>query len=542
MQSSPWSRLSGVPPVYAQGGATATLSGTVTDPSGAVLPGVTITAKHLATGVVTTSVTNSQGAFTIAGLAVGLYEISSSLEGFKTAVIKSLNLTSAQPTDVKLTLEVGGVSELVTVASTSEIIHTQSTTISSTINTNQITKLPLTSRSAMDFVNFLPGVSTPGGNRDATINGLPQGVINITLDGINIQDNTLRSTDGFFAIVSPRLDAIEEVSVTTAGQGADAGQGAVQIKFVTRSGGNSYSGSGYHYYRSDKLNANTWFNNRDSAIDPETGKATKAKLKQNQTGVRFGGPLIIPGVVPRGKAFFFGNYEELSQPSEVTRTRLLLSTGAQAGNYTYGGQTVNVLALAAGNSATAATSTPDPTIGALLNDIRSAAAGGGGVNSRDANLDELRYGVPVESKRRFPTARVDYNITDNHRLTSAFNYNWFTDAPDTLNDFEPQWPGFPAFGGQTSIRYAWSNSVRSTLGRNFVNEARVGWSSSPVKFFNEMNVGMYEGHTGESEGVPPELPLDRFSADRGQSGAITAEPQRHRPRDRRYVYLAQRQP
>ena len=90
----------------------------------------------------------------------------------------------------------------------------------------------------------------------------PQGVINITLDGINIQDNTNRSTDGFFAIVSPRLDAIEEVSVTTAGQGADAGQGAVQIKFTTRSGSNNYTGSGYWYYRSDDLNANTWFNNR----------------------------------------------------------------------------------------------------------------------------------------------------------------------------------------------------------------------------------------------------------------------------------------
>ena len=87
----------------------------------------------------------------------------------------------------------------------------------------------------MDFVNFLPGVSTPDGNRDATINGLPRGMINITLDGVNIQDNTLRSTDGFFAIVSPRLDAIEEVTLTSASQGAgDAGQGAVQVKFVTR--------------------------------------------------------------------------------------------------------------------------------------------------------------------------------------------------------------------------------------------------------------------------------------------------------------------
>ena len=147
---------------YAQGGSTATLSGTVTDPSGGVLPGVTITAKHLGTGVATTSVSNSEGAFTMPSLPIGSYDLSVSLEGFKTAVIKALALTSAQPTDVKVALEVGGVTELVTVASTSEIIQTQSTTISSTVNTNQITKLPLTSRSAMDFVNVLPGVSTPG--------------------------------------------------------------------------------------------------------------------------------------------------------------------------------------------------------------------------------------------------------------------------------------------------------------------------------------------------------------------------------------------
>ena len=184
-----------------------------------------------------------------------------------------------------------------TVASTSEIIQTQSTTISSTINTNQITKLPLTSRSAMDFVNFLPGVSTPGGNRQATINGLPQGVINITLDGINIQDNTNRTTDGFFAIVSPRLDAIEEVSVTTAGQGADAGQGAVQIKFVTRSGGNSYTGSGYHYYRSDKLNANTWFNNRDArSIRDRQGDQGEAEAEPVRR------PLRRPADHPRSRA------------------------------------------------------------------------------------------------------------------------------------------------------------------------------------------------------------------------------------------------
>ena len=154
------------------------------------------------------------------------------LSGFKTFVSNNVVLTSGAGANVRATLEIGGVEEQVVVSSASEIIQTQSTTISSTINTNQILKLPLTTRSAMDFVTFLPGVQTPGGNRQSMINGLPQGMINITLDGVNIQDNTLRSTDGFFAIVSPRLDAIEEVTVTTAAQGSESapGRGADQVR------------------------------------------------------------------------------------------------------------------------------------------------------------------------------------------------------------------------------------------------------------------------------------------------------------------------
>ncbi len=202
------------------------------------------------TGFTQSAVTNADGAFSFPGMNVGTYTVTVKLSGFKTFVSNNVVLTSGAGANVRATLEIGGLEEQVIVSSASEIVQTQSTTISSTINTNQITKLPLTSRSAMDFVNFLPGVSTPGGNRDATINGLPQGMINITLDGVNVQDNTLRSTDGFFAIVSPRLDAIEEVTVTTATQGAER-QGAVQIKFVTRSGTNNFNGSGYWYYRND---------------------------------------------------------------------------------------------------------------------------------------------------------------------------------------------------------------------------------------------------------------------------------------------------
>ena len=114
--------------------------------------------------------------------------------------------------------------------------------------------------------------------------------------------------------------------------------------------------------------------------------------------------------------------------------------------------------------------------------------------------------MPVQSKRRFPTGRIDFNLSDAHRFTSAINYNWFTDAPDTLNGFDAQWPGFPAAAGQTSIRLGWSNTLRSTLGRNFVNEARVGYSGAPVKFFDELSVDMFTGPLANQKGFQINFP------------------------------------
>jgi hypothetical protein len=475
---------------FAQGGTTSTLSGIVVDTAGGVIPGAEVVAKHAATGVTTNGVTNERGAFSFPGLNVGTYTVTVTLQGFKTFVANDVVLTSGSPAAVRAVLEIGGITEEVVVSSTSEIIQTQSSTISSTINANQITKLPLTSRSAMDFVTFLPGVTTPGGNRQSQINGLPRGAINITLDGVNIQDNTLRSTDGFFAIVSPRLDAIEEVTVTTAAQGADgAGQGAVQIKFVTRSGTNDFSGSGYHYYRTDKLNANTWFNNRDG-VD-------KTALKQNQYGGRFGGPIVIPGLFDgRNRAFFFVNYEEFRQPGGSTESRTVLNSQAQQGIFSYetpsGVRSVNLLSLAAANGQTA---TFDPTVAALLGDIRSAVTGGA-LDTIDPNLERFRFNVGTESLRRYPTVRIDYNITDKHRLSSAYNYQYFTDFPDTLNNREASFPGFPIAAGQSSERLGFSNSVRSTLGANLVNEARVGYSSAPVTFFGELTPSMWDNTKG----------------------------------------------
>jgi len=489
-------------PAAGQGGTSSTLSGVVLDSGGGVIPGASVVVRNDATGVSQDSVTNGQGAFSFPGLSVGTYSVTVTLQGFKTFVARNVVLTTGAPANVKAVLEVGGMSEQVTVSSSSEIVQTQSSTVSTTLNTNQIVKLPLTSRSAMDFVNLLPGVSTPGGNRNATINGLPQGVINITLDGVNIQDNTLKTGDGFFAIVSPRLDAIEEVTVTTASQGVDSsGQGAVQIKFVTRSGTNAFTGSGYHYYRNDALNANTWFNNRNGI--------EKTDLLQNQAGFRVGGPIVFPGLFDgHNKAFFFVNYEEFHQPGGTTRNRTILNPQAQQGLFSYqtssGVRSVNVLDLAASRGQLA---TVDPTVAALLTDIRGATGQAGAITGDiDPNLQRYSFNVDTQSVRRYPTVRVDYNLTGANRISASYNYQKFTDYPDTLNSREQRFPGFPVAAGQSSIRKGFSTSLRSMLARSLVNEGRFGYSGAPVTFFGELTPDMWSGSVANQQGFQINFP------------------------------------
>ncbi len=276
---------------FAQGGATSSLAGTVTDSSGAVIPGASVTVKKMDTGLTSEAVTNAEGLFTVPALDAGTYAVTVTLSGFKTVTLNNVVVNAGVPAGVKVTLEVGGVEEQVVVQAGAEVVNTQSSTVAKTINLKQIMSLPLTSRSALDFVVNLPGVNTPGTARQSTINGLPQGAINITLDGVSIQDNFLKTTDGFFARVSPRLDAIEEVTVTSAANGADsAGQGAVNIRFVTKSGTNTFKGNAFYTYQSDKFNANTFFNNRNLPRDPKTGHAPKGQLLVKQPGFNVAAP------------------------------------------------------------------------------------------------------------------------------------------------------------------------------------------------------------------------------------------------------------
>src|SRR5688572_25578459 len=332
---------------YAQ--SSATLTGVVVDSAGGVVPGATVSVLNNATKVTLESVSNTAGQFSFPALPVGTYTVTVSLTGFKTFIATDVRLLGGQVGNVNATLEVGELTEKIEVKAGSELVQTQSSSVSSTLSVEQLSELPLNSRNALYAVALLPGVSTTGGPRTASVNGLPNNTINITIDGITT-GNMLQSTDGFFSMVTPRMDAVEEITVTGAVPGSGAGAGSVQIQMTTRSGSNRFDGSLYHYWRDHKFNSNYYFN--------KINNLDKNQIVAHQYGFRQGGPSVIPGLYDgRGKAFFFFNFEHLYQPSSATRTRTLIRPEAQQGifgyNRTIGGvqtrQEVNILALAAAN-------------------------------------------------------------------------------------------------------------------------------------------------------------------------------------------------
>ena len=490
-------------PAFAQGGATASIVGTVTDTSGGVLPGADVVAVNNATRGEFRAVTSDQGSFTIPAVNAGTYTVTVSLMGFKTVTINDVAVNAGVPAAVKAALEVGGIAETVTVEAGAELLQTQTAAVATTLDIKQVTNLPLANRNALDFVTFLPGVQTANGSRDSIVNGLPQSAINITLDGASVQDNFNKTTDGFFARLNPHLDAVEEVTVTTASNGADSnGQGAVQIRFVTRSGSNDLRGSLYTYFRHDALNANSWFNNRDLPPDPATGKAPKSELRQYEPGFNIGGPIVIPGVWDgHNKGFFFLNYAQFRRPQKVTRERVLLHPAAMQGNfrYTAGGtvQQINLFELAARNGQVAS---PDPTIAKLFSDIRSSTSQGQLDDLTDPLLQRLTFQTPSSSLNHLPTGRLDFNLSARHRLTASFNYNHINSNPDLTNNVEPRVPGFAITGSQQSTRYSTSNALRSTISNNMVNELRVGATGGATFFSPELKPDLWNASTGGQGG------------------------------------------
>jgi hypothetical protein len=458
-------------PIQSSAQSTASISGIVKDADGSVLPGVAVIVKNDTAGTQQEVTTDAEGRYQVTALGAGTYTVSASLSGFKTATAKAISVAPGQPVAIPLVLEIGQLEETVWVMSSSELINTQNGTVAATLNADQLTRMPTPTRNALNAVAFLPGINTTGTNRDSTINGLPESFLSITLDGVSNNDNFLRNTDSFFASVTPRQDAVEAVSVTLSAAGAQVGggAGAVTMAFQTRSGGNRFTGSAYEYYRNPAFNSNYVFN--------EINKLGKNEVKLHTFGARAGGPIVIPGLYDgHNKAFYFVHYEQIRFPNTFTRTRTVFNRRVADGWFRYqvGTETreVNVLNLAAANGQISA---KDPTMMKMLGMIESAmTTTGTRAAQTDPLYDNYVWQSPSELFEHQPTVRLDYNLTDRHRLSGSFSSITAKRTPDYLNNTDPRFPGAPNQRDFKSIRPLISMSMRSVLTPNIVNELRGG--------------------------------------------------------------------
>jgi hypothetical protein len=278
----------------------ATISGQVADPSGALMPGVTISVKNVATNVVRGTETNPQGQYTMSNLIPGGYTLTAQAAGFKSLERTGILIQVGDHVRLDLTMELGATAESVTVTGEVPLLRTEDAQMGLVIDNRRIQELPQYSRDVLAFALLTPNVLTgPGGTGDLRINGGRTGQTEYFLDGVPM-------TTGFDHTVPPSIpsrEAIGEFKVITNGMSAEYGRlsgGAVVM--VTKSGTNEYHGSVYEFFRNDKLNANDWNSNR-------FGRA-KGVFHDNVFGATIGGPVRIPKIYNgKDRTFFFFNYE-----------------------------------------------------------------------------------------------------------------------------------------------------------------------------------------------------------------------------------------
>ncbi len=478
-----------------QAQTTGAIAGAVTDPNGAYVPGATVIIKGEG-GQEFKAVTNDSGTYSVPAVQNGIYTVTVSVTGFKTSTVTNVKVDVGTPKTVDVRLELGNVGETVEVASGGEVLQTQTATVGSTITGRQISETPISSRDALDLILKLPGVASVGAPRRSSINGLPKAAIQITTDGVDVQVNDARSSDGFFTFVRPRVDAIDEVTISTANPGAESsGDGAIQVRFVTKRGNNNYTGSAYAQIRNRWLNSAYWYNNRDFTtvgVNNIDGKALRDDIKLFQPGVAVGGPIPLFNFGEGGpmfhsgkdKAFFFVNYEQFRLPGSLTRNRTVANAAVQQGIYSYQvagvTRTVNLFNIAA---AAGLPSTIDSTVNTVLNEINAATTGTGTFSDIAGNVNARRFSFQnvTNGFREFLAVRLDFNIHKNHSIEYVQNRQVFHPSIDTINGADAPFPGGKSFG-QGGVRKSWVGAVRSTLSRNIVNEARFAQAGGGTEF------------------------------------------------------------
>ena len=293
--------------LFAQGG-TGTISGSVTDASGAAVPGAAIAASNEATGFKRESVATGDGEFSLIGLLPGEYTVTVEMQGFKKSTAKDLKLEVDQRLRLEVKLEVGSVAEVVEVIAQSALLNTEQSSTGAVVDRQKIIDFPLNGRNFVQLGLLLPGVNTgdDGGTSGGgiSISGMRPEQNSFLLDGTVNSDQYQNAL-----VIRPSVDAIEEFKIQTSSYSAEFGKGAGgQINVVTRGGGNAFHGALFEFNRNNALQARNLFD-RNPAFVTGDGRFKAPPFNQNQFGFTWGGPVIAPKYRGKDRTFFFVNYE-----------------------------------------------------------------------------------------------------------------------------------------------------------------------------------------------------------------------------------------
>jgi len=322
-----------VAPLHAQT-PSGEISGTVVDSSGLPVPGVTVTLTNRATNVVRVVQTNEVGLYVISAIPPGTYDLKAELTGFRTVEKQGLVVQVGSANRLAFTMDVGEISEALTVVAHSPLIQTENAAISTVIENRAIVELPLNGRNYLQLASLIPGATTNGpsssqgkqrmgGQRNSfALNVAGQRIHfnHYSLDGIENTDLNFNSY-----MLLPSVDALEEFNVVSGIFDAEYGRAIAQVNVSTKSGSNKVRGTAFEFLRNSRLDSKNFFDKASDPIPP---------FKRNQYGFTLGGPVVVPKVVDgRNKLFFMANWEGLRENKSLTQTPSLPLTAWRTGDF-----------------------------------------------------------------------------------------------------------------------------------------------------------------------------------------------------------------
>jgi len=460
-------------PACGQMGSQGTVSVTVLDQSGGVIPDANLTLQDLSTNDIRTAVTQSAGTYTFVGLSLGRYKLTVSKSGFKSEVLDTITVQAARVTDVKVTLQVGAIAQKVEVSATATpLMEATSNGLSATIDLRQIEDLPLYGRDVSEMATIVAGYN-------GTWEGLPEAALGNNIDGVIAAPNRMKFVGNSVPVLQARLEDIQEMTIQSDQLDLNTGYGqaSMQINFVTRRGTNDFHGRLYEDHRNAALNANSWSNNAYGLA--------KAPLIMNDFGGSVGGPII------KNKLFFFGSFAMFKQPgAAVAGPNPVLTTAAQSGVMTFVDnsgttQQVNVLTqIAQPNGLPFAVNSQ---VSSQMAAINSSLASGAVAATSDPNINNITWLNNSPLTYYFPAFRLDYNVRESLRANFAWNDTKEIHPNTTVAEF----PGS-----------AFANRIASFKSNNYTPALGVDWTIRP-NLVNQLHGGFLYNAAWNSTGAAP---------------------------------------